>query len=631
MTYIELVPAVLLAAALLFAPGWLALRGLGLAGAVAFVWAPGPSLALIVLGGAITRVLHLRVGGPAGIAVMTVVVAGAVVAARLAGSRRAVEPATVALPKAATVALTLGPTFAVVAFMLARAFRSPLGWAQMPDNIFHVGAVTWMVRHGSAWIGDASQYSPPANPPVTYPGVWHAMTSLVATWTSLPALPASNALVMVVAGLVWPSSMLALAWQVVDTTKVTTVTVVGTSLAFFAMPYQPIAWGVLWPYLLGLSLLPAVLAALTAVGWPPQSGGVLPHAVIPLVTTGGVAALAHPSLVFSAALLGVPIVVASLASRGRRRLAALAGAFAVMCAASVWLLRPTKMFDLRKERDAITAGQALDLVVGTFSPLKVLGLLLLTLTAAGLAVGCRPVARWWLWWGVSVPLVVTAVAWTFPGALSRMVTWPWWNDVPRIRALVVIPATLAITLLVLWARERAGVSLGGRRANMWCAAVLVTFAGLSLVVGTTAVQASYFPEKPEEWWASPADRNSLAALADFVPAGATVAANPYRGSTHMYLARDITLLFPTEWIITEHPDRRLVGQYLDEMTKQPDVCRAVLANHVSYAVTGGTPHAWGESSLSHYAGVERVAGNPSFTRVAMAGPYALWRLPSCQS
>lgn len=307
----------------------LRLRGLVLAAA-----APVVSVALVAVSAVVAGAAGVRWGLAPPLAATALAVVGALVLARL--TRPAPAPAgtgEVSSPRGRVrhrsrrpgpgrwawplAGAAVGTT--LVTAQVLRAVRTPDALSQAYDVVFHVNAVAWI-----AATGDASSLHLRAvlggGTDGFYPAAWHDVVSLVASVTGAGPVVATDATALVVAAVVWPLGMVALADRVLGSRTAAAAAGV-LSGAVAAMPLLLLDWGVLYPVLLVMALVPAVLAlAVTLLG--PRTALDRPPAVVLLVllVLAGAPAvvLAHPSGVFTLAVLALPLLVWSAVGAARR-------------------------------------------------------------------------------------------------------------------------------------------------------------------------------------------------------------------------------------------------------------------------------------------------------------------------
>lgn len=83
----------------------------------------------------------------------------------------------------------------------------------------------------------------------------------------------------------------------------------------------------------------------------------------------------------------------------------------------------------------------------------------------------------------------------------------------------------------------------------------------------------------------------------------------------------------TEW---QADGPALLSQKLVDVRTDPAVCRAVEQYSVDYVLVGGAP-AKDVTEDGDFVGVDAVDDSRGFNEFASAGPYTLYRVPSCSS
>jgi hypothetical protein len=484
---------------------------------------------------------------------------------------------------------------------------------------------------------------------------------------------------LAVAAVVWPLGCLLLARTVLGPGLATMLATGVVATAFSAFPLWLMGYGVLWPNLLGYALMPAALACLVvavrparddpaAASWgegetglgDEQRPGRRGRAWVLLVAAVPGIALAHPNALISLAVLGLLVVLDALLTRAwlwrraapRRAMAVLAVAVVgTALAGGVYALATQRMSSMRAsnppgpEMSLRTAVE--QAVLGSprgAPPLHVLGALVVV---GALVLLIRGYGRRWV---VAALLLTGALYVMVVGAdteVTRWFTWPWYNNPPRLAALVVLPAVLCsaaalalpATALRWWSgRRSAGSATSGLTATPGVAAVALVLAVL-VPAGFVVVTRGYVDQHREMidryWhpsvyrsWASNAELQALRELAQHIGPDDVTAANPWNGATYLYLVSGRQLLIPTEKV-RGVADRALLADRLDQVGSDAAVCAAARRDRVRFAITGGRPFSSGGTDWKTYPGIDGVPDSPAFTRVAAAGPYTLWRLTSC--
>lgn len=176
------------------------------------------------------------------------------------------------------------------------------------DALFHVNAVTLISESGSAdpaSVGAVNHYDYGSS---YYPDAFHALAALVVDSGSSP-VPATNALVALVPA-VLAAGLAALLWQMGLPRHAAVAPLVAVSIAAF--PYDPMWRGPIWPFALGVALVPAFLALLTSA-FEGRRRGV---ATLVALAAAGLL-LVHPSAALAAGVFAAAFH--SAVDRGRCR------------------------------------------------------------------------------------------------------------------------------------------------------------------------------------------------------------------------------------------------------------------------------------------------------------------------
>ena len=212
--------------------------------------------------------------------------------------------------------------------------------------MFHYNAVAEVLASGNASSLAVGTLSNPTVPAAFYPAAWHDLVSLVVLTSGASVPLASNALAFVTGAVVRRLSCLVLVRQVAGRSAGIALVTPVVAVGFIAFPWSLMTFGVLWPNLLGLALVPVVLAAVvTLCGLAGDSSWTRRQALVVTALAAPALALAHPGTVFSLAAVSAPPVgwwlaarVRVLVRRGRWLVATLAIAGAAALAAAILYL-----------------------------------------------------------------------------------------------------------------------------------------------------------------------------------------------------------------------------------------------------------------------------------------------------
>lgn len=590
-------------------------------------------------------------------------------------------------------ALAVGIAAAGLAVAFLPVAGHPSSFPQQPDTIQHLGIVQWMLGREDISTLHAGGFVFPSGTGF-YPAGFHDVVVTVVQLCDLVGIGGATPVVgatmvsLATAAVVWPLGCVLLVRTLLGRGLGVTLATGVTATAFSAFPLWLMGYGVLWPNLLGYALVPAALACLVVAlrpgrrvhsvhevhaqgpsgvhsvhevhevhangPWRAPQAGVLLVAGVPGI------AVAHPNALITVAVLGVLVAAEAALTRAwtwrqerpRRAVGLVVGTLVGLVVIALgYGLVSQHMVSMREsnpygaEMSVRTAfEQAVLQSPRGAPPLHLLGavvvvgaVVLLWRTAAGRS------ARW-----VVAALALTAALWVMvvgiDDATTRWFTWPWYNNPPRLAALIVVPAVVcaaaALSLperLVRWwfGRRRAGgpTSVPGWTSGVAMALAVLVPAGFVVAIGgyvdqhREMIDRYWHPSKYRSW-ASDAELQALRELSRYIGPDDVTAANPWNGATYLYLVSGRELLIPSEKVRSPG-DRALLAERLDEVGTDPQVCAAVQRQHVRFAITGGRPFSSGGTDWKTYPGIAGVPDSPAFVKVATAGGYTLWELTDC--
>lgn len=642
MPWVDALPAVLVALAVLYWPTPVLLTALRFPPLAAVAVAPAFGVLVLVASAVVADVAGALWGWPWVLAVAAVLTAGLTSARLLLRRRRNAPPTPRGLPSARVLGtylvgivlagLVLGPTF-------LDALVAPDAFSQLYDNVFHLNA---------AHLAAAGHASPFALEPVTansfYPTGWHDWVGFVVQLSGAHVLVAAQACTLAIVFVVWPVT---LAWLVETACRpgVAGRLVLGPmALSSVSFPLMLAAWGTLYPNLLGIALAPAALAA----GWDalekrdsPALG--LGGALTVTVLAGAAVALAHPNATLSIGLLLLPIAAVALwpvvrhrdlrAIRGSR-LATLAVCAFVLLFPVLWYVMGASIAESSSREPFTTPRLALvEVVTGTSLGRPVVPSLTIGLVLGLLAAAFRPRLRPLLvaFALASAAYVAAAALRTSPGVL--LLTAPYYTDPYRIAAigaLVVVPLavlgwdTLAdVVCEHLSPRGRAVLA-----AALAAVLVAVTVSSQGIAVLHHEVRKRFFADA-ESLVLTPDERAIIERLPQTTGPDAVLVVNPYQGGSLAYALVDRRV---THYYMNTQPSEagRYLAEHLRDAATDPAVCAAVRETGAHYALVlepfelAGTA----EREPTH-PGMVGLATASGFERIDAQGVTALYRITAC--
>lgn len=553
---------------------------------------------------------------------------------------------------------------AAIATSLVLSLKTADAVSQTYDAIFHLNAVRRILETGNASPLGMDLVNP--GHPTFYPTLWHGFVALVAQLSGASIPLATNAVLFTVSAIVWPIGAVALGRAVAGPSVRATVVSGIIAAAFPNFPLSLAGFGVLYPNLLSLTLLPFVLVAalqLLDLGQArradPLSEG---SRWLLLLGSVGAAVLAHPNAVHVLLLwLAAPVAATAIrafrngpvasttgllrpARLGRAPRIALAvlGAVAfVVLVVVAWYLGRTSdhpwggshSSPLGTVLDAIGSTPRLE---GHNWPVTILVLLGALIAVVGFG------RRWLL--GVSLVLIAFyVVADGFPPADWRtFFLSPWYNDPWRLAALVPLGALPLAVIGASAAAAIAGTALR-RTARMFGGTRVVRHRALWFAFGTAFLLAStqgagafaavnYVSSKYEfdqrSALLSPDERALLERLPGKVPANAVIADNPWNGSGLAYALADRRVLAPHTGGAYS-PEVTAITSGIDRGTVE--ACTAAQKLGVEYVLDFGRDYVFpGTPRAQPYIGVSGVERSDVLTEIDRQGNAVLYKITGCR-
>ncbi|WP_400994031.1 DUF6541 family protein [Agromyces sp. GXQ0307] len=543
-------------------------------------------------------------------------------------------------------AAAIGIGTALTLALVMPAIGAPDHPSQSYDTVFHLNAVQWVLDTGNA-SPTAMTMTTPGRGSGFYPTTWHALVALLVQTSGVSVTVATNVMAVVVASLGWTTACVMLGRVLFGRGAFPTLLAGGLSAVFGAFPGLLLWFGILYPNLLAVSVLPTVLALLAAA--------VQRHPTLGLRTAGllllagwaiGGMSLAHPNALFSLFVLSAPLAVRAVvlgirrAPSDRRTRAAvgwIVGALA-LAAAEVAAFRAVTTADNgwvpdRTIPDAVREGlMNAPVILSTAWVLS--GLMLIGL---GMALLRRPRLRW-VAIGQLLAVVFYTIAIAVPqGAFRTALTGVWYNDAYRLAAIApVLGVPLAVLGTVTVARWVMRVAR--RRPDR---APGRSFSGGGVVMALVGVLAVAIPYVESTFdmgrlLAGPyrlSDRSSmlssdevalLGRVPDLVPEDAVVAGNPWNGSALVYAYTGRRTVFPH--VGGAYPDAYWeLAEGLADRT--PEACAAAADLGVTHILDFGDRFIFAtDDRADRYPGLTDVAEGPGLRLIAAEGDARLFEV-----
>ena len=235
---------------------------------------------------------------------------------------------------------------ALMLAICAQFINAPDAFSQTYDAVYHLNAVRWILDTGNA---SSLSFDMVISRGAVYPLGWHTLVALTMRLSGITSIPlASNAVMCAVAGLTWTSGVITLTSALTAGRRAGRIATAVLASAAPAFPLLGLFWGILYPVFLATAMLPSVL--LTAVTASARAMALPRRAVLWLMAGAGCAglALAHPSIIVIALIAGVSaaatrsvsLAVCAVRARHHVRRAVLACVLTALLAGASWSAAP---------------------------------------------------------------------------------------------------------------------------------------------------------------------------------------------------------------------------------------------------------------------------------------------------
>ena len=659
MSWIPVLPVLLVTAALVVLPGFLVALALRFRGFSALALAPAFSAAVVGVFGIIGGIIGLEwsvwvyLGGT----VLTCVAAWIATSIRTKGVRRAERPEdghrsawwTLTAPLAA---------FVVAAGMVSRRVMQLIGqpehFAQNFDNVFHLNAIRHVLETGNASSLTLGELQGEGAVGV-YPAVWHSFAALTVQLTGASVPLAENSINIVSASIVWTLACIFFARSVFGNNALITLTAGILSASQIAFPFSLLVWGPLFPNTLATSMIPLLLGIVVRMfrGSDLDQDQHLQRSwVMAFLLALAGASTAHMSVVNALLVFSLPLILtywwrAFTQRLGRRTEGSNLVVFGVLTvvgavvAVLVWLrLRPA-FYD--SWGPYTTTGGAIGEAL-TNSPMGTPTNWLVTILAiAGVIYLFQIRKHRWLIFSYALAVWFYVVdASQDRGFLRNFLTGNWYQDTNRLAAFLPVFATILGAVgawaIIQWIRQALPERTATRLEDRWSAARSLRILSLTAVTAGLALLGYFGPVQEYIKFSmpvyafddsspmlSPDERELVEDIDEYVPEDAVIADNPANGSSMAYAFGGREVLTP-HMFASNDPERILISEALPEFT--PEVCAALEEENVDYVLDFGS-RALSDTG-SQYAGVMDLAGKPGFELVKSTGPEAnLYKITGC--
>lgn len=627
----EIIFSAVVSVLVLFAPG--ALLGFALGLKRLWLWALAPLISLTLLSGAavLAPVVSLQ-WNLLGVALLTLGFS-AVIAAFFRFVLRArfnFEPGA-----GRFTPLIFAAAAAVLAVQMVLAVGSFAGISQTFDNVFHLNAIKHAEITGQASPFTIGGFTSPDTAAAFYPGMWHACVQLVQQLSGASLPVAINSFNLALMATVWPLGVMLLAREFAGVSVRGTVIGAMLAVVFPAFPLFMLQYGVLYPYFMGLCLLPGVLATTLNLLGVTKATRVAKRAPLTVLLLGLIPGLAltHPQGLMSLLALTLPAaIVACFAgfkqiSHAQKLLRlTLLIAFMAVGAVMVWKLRPTNQWTSRMSFLEALQQTLLLQLWGYGLPILLAALTLFGALRALFGAHNRVrVSAFGMWLAGAGLFLISA------GITTQFLRKPvhiWYGDAPRLASLFVIAVipllalTIAELLEKLVAKQQLRATAQATILGLLLAVSLLS-AGFGQMFADTRGTYKMDAESP---LLSTDEAALLAELAELVPADEVIVGSPWTGASLSYAFAGREALLPHMFMGEFAPERSLVTDSLDEAVSGSPICDAVTKLRAFWVLDFGSREVHGAEHV-YYGFDELDSGN--YELVKQIGEAKLYRVKAC--
>jgi len=557
----------------------------------------------------------------------------------------------------------------IIAWRFIHMIHRPENISQTFDGIFHLNATEYIQETGTASSLTIGRMVNAGADISFYPAAWHDYISLIAFTGGISVPESINVGNILIAGLVWTSGCVFFVSRILGNRTMPLLITGVLSAAFGAFPYLMIDFGVLYPNLLAIALMPACLGlAVTAAGVsaPRELGRWTALAALALSVPGML--LAHPSTLISFIALTLPLAAVALLRwwqvlRGRGILRVVpfvgAGIYGLITVVLWAKVRPDPASATwwPVETAAQAAGEAL-----LSAPLgRPVPLVVACLTISGVVYCARHFRRlWWLLASFSISCMLFIIVAGFPwGTIRTAFGGVWYNDPYRLAALLpvlglplaAVGAWAIVDTVYVWLRARrtagtleaevlrgerskARVRLTGTGAGRYtvpaaAGALLVLLALFTQGKSIDVAQASgagNFALTDGSPLLSTDESELLERVPEKVPEDSLVVGSPWTGASLVYALSGRKTLMPHIFYSLDTAGQTVVD-HLDEILADPSVCQAVAELNAYYVLDFGSKEVHGGDHP--YAGLDNISEETGFELVDTEGDAKLYRVTGC--
>jgi hypothetical protein len=525
---------------------------------------------------------------------------------------------------------------------VADIIGNPNHISQTYDNVFHLNTVRYIMDTGNADSLKIAGFPPSGlETPAFYPAGWHDLTSLVAQTSGASIPVAVTAVTLVTAAVLWPLSLVYLVRTIFGARRLILVTAGVVASGMAAFPFLTMVWGVLYPFMLSLAVLPALWAlCIQALGLARDNSQNFWGSLVAIAIAVPGISLAHPSATMAVIVLCGPLMLTVIirthirmraaATPWPRFVAMYVGAIAAIVAVGYLFrkIQPGNVWEAHKSW--LQAFIELFLNAPAES-----GVALSTIILVIVAIVVLVIRRQSLWlplsWMLFAALFIIGTA--SPNQRVRVAfIGLWYGDVNRVAALLAIVAAPLAVWGAVWLidvlRQRVHYFSSANAAiPVAASAIVLLFAVLQLtnLNGITALGKADYEFNAESKLLTPDEAALLGEVDSYVAPEQKVIGNPWTGTPLVFAyANRVPILSRPG--VNDAPVSA-VSQRLQFAATDVSVCASVREHNIRFVLDFGDREVHGGDH--EYAGLRNLSSNPSVELVTSVGHASLWRITAC--
>lgn len=655
--WFQLIPQAVLLTLVLFLPGALSLRALGVSWGWSAVLGPAWTGAIV---GVLSFFLYPRVlwGPTALILISAVSIALCGLVGFLLRKYRGFRASGIPLERYSVpirwATLVSAIIMLLVLTLPVMFFMDPSFPQGKSDPMYHYNVVNAIEQKGAAdsFYAARSNYGVRVLD-IMYPTVWHALISVVAEVGNI--VHVSHLLAYFVIPLVWTVGIVALGFAAFPRIPLAAVFLPAVSLLFPVYPGLLTGAKGFWPNSLAMSMVPGILAFIV---WRvnhhnkdrgKQATSVVISLVVALGAFGG-ASITHPSVFFALLITLSPVLIMAVgrqifrilrSPRTTGGLAFLVGTAAFLILVGLVFSTPHVQIFLARDLTLVWEDVPRRLIssiilwsAGTNIPLNVFlafAILIPTLLGASVALKHRS-TRWIvLGWVIQWAIILGSL---LPLGPLTQIAGLWYHDPHRLYAVQVMYTASLFSLFIatLYGRLQDSVDLLSRAVAIASVSALlaVGFGAATVVLKMPTIYQDAKPKIGENEFINSRDElGFIESIDDYIPAQSVIIGDPTTGIGYAPAYSDVNTVFSQMNIRFLDWDGKYLFENFDDIHTDPAVCEILSFYRIEYFYEDDPVTYFDVDREDVMPGFYDVDTSTGFELVASTDGGRLWQITAC--